>query len=178
MGKSMRVKRKKLRYASDLKQRVVNAYVKSAKGIYKLGEEFGIHPKTIYLWLTKAKAKKSPELPPKPFNIMLSISKDGRVLDLKDCASKEEAIAYKAEKEKQGYEVEVSQLSNKTPSVETTADYHNQKWHTPVRCVETGEEFDDIIACEKAMGISRAVIYNSIYKKCAAGGYHFKYVLR
>ncbi len=176
MGKQGQVgeKRHYNHYAEELKRRVIQAYVVTKKGIYKLSDEFGVPSKTIYLWLKQSKAKKRIPEPPKPFNIMLSVSKNGKVVELKECAFADEAYKYKKEMERKGYDVEQTQLSpirRKIPLLHVGANRSK-----PVQCIETGEIFSSIALCEKKMGISKNVIYKSIYQGYVAGGYHFKYV--
>lgn len=104
-----RIKRAYNHYDEKIKQEVINAYVYGKEGIYKLGRKYGIKPHTIYLWLMLANKTKKYE-PPKPFNFMISISRGGKVKDLKECADIETANSIRDEYIQKGYEVDISEL--------------------------------------------------------------------
>ena len=105
-----RPKRHNNQYNDEQKRGVIDAYVQSNKGIYKLSEEFGIPRQTIYLWLTRADFKRFAKRSSKPFTYLMSVSKNGKIIDLKECSSTSEAFVYKKIMENKGCEVEVREI--------------------------------------------------------------------
>lgn len=180
MGRRRKVERlrRKNQYTDCQRRMVVQEYKDTPKSIYKLGSEYGISPKTIYLWITKAKAKKCVKEQDSPMNFLLSVTKNGKVVELKTCEFVDEAYKYRKKMEAKGYVVEQSQvrpIKRDLPPLPVNKANHGKGWTIPVQCIETGETFKSVAECSRKMNISRTVIYASALNGYAAGGYHFRY---
>ena len=45
-----------------------------------------------------------------------------------------------------------------------------------VRCIETGEIFDNSAEASRSLGLNIRAVANAIHRNCGAGGYHWEYV--
>lgn len=45
-----------------------------------------------------------------------------------------------------------------------------------VRCIETGEIFDNSVEASRSIGLNKRAVTNAIHRNCSAGGYHWEYV--
>ena len=55
--------------------------------------------------------------------------------------------------------------------------WQNLRNRSQVRCIETGIVFDSMMAAERALGLPRTSVGQSIAKGYAAKGYHFERVI-
>jgi hypothetical protein len=61
----------------------------------------------------------------------------------------------------------------RVPSRSTRPEH--RKLGRPVRCVETGELFPSASEAARTIHVHRNGIFNSIYRGCRAGGFHWAY---
>ncbi|MBR1558118.1 MAG: transposase [Prevotella sp.] len=96
------------RYTDEQRRQVIKEYIETDLNYYEVGRKLGVNPKTVFFWCKMAKAKK--RQPPRPFNVLVTLLKDGKCHDLKEFAEVEEARVYAAVQRDKGYEVEIREL--------------------------------------------------------------------
>ena len=47
---------------------------------------------------------------------------------------------------------------------------------SPVRCIETGEIFENSVEASRSVGLNIRAVTNAIHRNCSAGGYYWEYV--
>ena len=45
-----------------------------------------------------------------------------------------------------------------------------------VRCIETGEIFENSVEASRSVGLNIRAVTNAIHRNCSAGGYYWEYV--
>lgn len=96
------------RYTEEQKRAVIRDFKETDLNIYQIGRLHSVNPKTVFFWCKQAKAKK--RVPQKPFNVLVSVSKNGKCHDLKEFPNISEAKEYGLSMKDKGFEVEISEL--------------------------------------------------------------------
>jgi hypothetical protein len=115
--------------------------------------------------------------PPKPFNFLVSVFKDGKNYIQKEFEFANHAYLYAKKMREQGFSTEFRQLRKVTRILPPLRERYRRKgWAEPVRIVETGEEFPNVEACSQRTGISGYRIRGACNKGRAIDGLHFKWM--
>lgn len=116
-------------------------------------------------------------LPPKPFNFLVSVFKNGKNYAQKEFEFANHAFIFLRKMKEQGYDVEFRKLKESSRVIPPTFCKNRKKyWAQPIRIVETGEEFPNVEACSHKTGISGYRIRGACNKGRAIGGYHFQWI--
>lgn len=116
-------------------------------------------------------------LPPKPFNFLVSVFKNGKSFAQKEFEYADKAFIYCMKMRKCGYVAELRKVREFIRIIPPPPCKNRKKnWAQPIRIVETGEEFPHVEACSNKTGISGYRIRGAANKGKVIGGLHFEWI--